>query len=89
MDGESNDWKSKHEFKYEDLYQLFALYQQRNGVTTPVPFNAFRDCVSKRLNIKVSRIDRKGGKYVRYYSFGENSDNVINLLKEKSLYIDK
>ena len=34
----------------------------------------------------MSRRDRSNGKNGRYYTFGNNPDDVIDMLKQKSLY---
>ena len=81
-----NDWEKKHEFRYEILYGIFVEYQQRNGATKVIPLNTFRDCLSKRLNIQIHRRDRSNGRNIRYYTFGNNPDDIINILKEKGLY---
>ena len=52
---EDDQWKKKHEFRYEDLYKIFTHDQQLKAVTNILPFNSFRDCVSKQLNIKLFR----------------------------------
>ena len=63
VNGEDNDWKSKHEFLFKHFVSVYL-----------------------NDNIKLSRTDRKGGKYIRHDAFGENSDNVINILK-KNIYV--
>ena len=47
-----NTSEYKHEFRYENLYQVFVDYQQRIGVTKPIPLNTFRDCISNDSNLK-------------------------------------
>ena len=81
-----NDWEKKHEFRYEDLYQVFIEYKQCFGVLKPIPLNTFRDCISKRQKPEVGRRSREGGSKIRYYTFGNNPQQVIEYLKQNGLY---
>ena len=49
---------------------MFVEYQQRIGVTKPIPLNTFRDCISKRFKFEIYRRDRKGGIDKKYYTLG-------------------
>ena len=71
----------------DNIFTVLLISEQlKIGATKPIPLNTFRDCLSKRLNIQLSRRDRSNGKNVRYYTFGNNPDDVIDMLKQKSLY---
>ena len=52
----------------------------------PIPLNTFRDCISKRLKPEVGRRTREGGSKIRYYTFGNNPQQVIEYLKQNGLY---
>ena len=82
----NNTQEDKHEFRYEDLYQVFIEYKQCFGVLKPIPLNTFRDCISKRLKPEVGRRTREGGSKIRYYTFGNNPQQVIEYLKQNGLY---
>ena len=83
---EQNKWENKHEFRYEDLYQEFIEYKQRVGALKPITLAIFRDCISKRLKPEVGRRTREGGSKIRYYTFGNNPQQVIEYLKQNGLY---
>ena len=82
----STPWETKHEFKYEDLFNIFTEFVQEKGLRDFVSFNLFRDIISKELNIKLFRRVRSNGKRSRYYTLGTSADDVINFLKQKGLY---
>ena len=81
-----NTWEYKHEFRYEDLYQVFIEYQRRIGVTKSIPLNTFRDCISKRFKFDIYHRDRKCGIDKKYYTLGDSPEHVLCMLKEKGLY---
>ena len=81
-----NTWEYKHEFRYETLYQVFVEYQHRMGITKHISINTFRDCISKRLKPEVSRRTREDGFKIRYYTFGNDPQDVIECLKKSGLY---
>ena len=83
---EQNEWENKHKFRYEDLYQEFIEYKQRVGALKPITLATFRDCISKRLKPEVGRRTKEGGSKIRYYTFGDDPQHVIDKLRGNRLY---
>ena len=73
----NSTWEYKHEFRYEDLYQVFFEYKQCSGVLKPIPLHTFRESISKKMKPEVGCGTREGGSKRRYYTFGNNPQQVI------------
>ena len=56
------------------------------GITKHISLNTFRDCISKKLKPEVSRRTREDGFKIRYYTFGNDPQDVIECLKKSGLY---
>ena len=68
------------------MYQEFIEYKQRVGALKPITLATFRDCISKRLKPEVGRRTKEGGSKIRYYTFGDDPQHVIDILKGNGLY---
>ena len=82
----NNTWEYKHEDMKTQKYQVFIEYKQYFGVLKPIPLNTFRDCISKKMKPEVGCGTREGGSKRRYYTFGNNPQQVIEYLKQNGLY---